>query len=224
MIAIVDYGMGNLRSVQKAFEFLGESAELVTDPERVKRADRLVLPGVGAIGDAVENLTATGMDRALREYLPLGRPFLGICLGMQMLFDESEEDFADCAGKDAGTAAAGTVAGLGILRGRVRRLPGGPGLKVPHMGWNTLSETKGPLFADGTDLSSGQSGPYVYFVHSYYVDAADRSIVTARSTHGIVFDAAVGRDNLQAVQFHPEKSGSEGLAMLRRWLADGGRS
>jgi glutamine amidotransferase len=215
MIAIVDYGMGNLRSVQKAFEFLGESAELVTDPERVRRADRLVLPGVGAIGDAVENLTATGMDRALREYLPLGRPFLGICLGMQMLFDESEEDFAE---------TTRGVAGLGILRGRVRRLPGGPGLKVPHMGWNTLSETKGPLFADGTDFSSGRSGPYVYFVHSYYVDAADRSIVTARATHGIAFDAAVGRDNLQAVQFHPEKSGTEGLEMLRRWISAGGRS
>ena len=215
MISIVDYGMGNLRSVQKAFEFLGEDAELVTDPERVRRADRLVLPGVGAIGDAVENLTANGMDRALREYLPLGRPFLGICLGMQMLFDESEEDFAE---------TTRGVAGLGILRGRVRRLPGGPGLKVPHMGWNTLSETKGPMFADGMGLSSGRPGPYVYFVHSYYVDAADRSIVTARATHGIAFDAAVGRDNLQAVQFHPEKSGTEGLEMLRRWISAGGRS
>lgn len=221
MIAIVDYGMGNLRSVQKAFEFLGETAELVTDPERVRRAERLVLPGVGAIGDAVDNLAATGMDRALREYLPLGRPFLGICLGMQMLFDESEEDFADCAGTGDAT---GTVAGLGILRGRVRRLPGGPGLKVPHMGWNTLSETRGPLFADAAGPSSGRLEPTVYFVHSYYVDAADRSIVTARATHGIAFDAAVGRDNLQAVQFHPEKSGAEGLAMLRRWLSAGGRT
>ena len=212
MISIVDYGMGNLRSVQKAFEFLGVEAELVTDPDRVLAADALVLPGVGAIGDAVANLSASGMDQALRAYLPKGRPFLGICLGMQMLFEESEEVFGD---------GAETTAGLGILAGRVRRLPGGPGLKVPHMGWNTLTDTRGVLFPD---VAPGTPGPCMYFVHSYYVDAADRSIVTARSMHGIAFDAAVGRDNLQAVQFHPEKSGAEGLAMLGRWLSAGARA
>jgi imidazole glycerol-phosphate synthase subunit HisH len=212
MVAIVDYGMGNLRSVQKAFEFLGARAELVTDPDRVLSADALVLPGVGAIGDAVRNLKGNGMDQALRAYLPKGRPFLGICLGMQMLFEESEEDFGD---------AGGRVTGLGILPGRVRLLPGGPGLKVPHMGWNTLHDTRGVLFP-ASSAAEGQPGPCVYFVHSYYVDAADRAIVTARATHGIGFDAAIGRDNLQAVQFHPEKSGAEGLAILHRWLADGG--
>ncbi len=212
MIAIVDYGMGNLRSVQKALEFLGARAELVTDPERAMAADALVLPGVGAIGDAVENLRKNGMDRALRAFLPMGRPFLGICLGMQMLFDDSEEAFG---------AGGGLVAGLGILPGRVKLLPGGPGLKVPHMGWNTLQETRGPLFEEA-GAAPGRPDPSVYFVHSYYVDCADRSIVTARATHGIPFDAAVGKDNLQAVQFHPEKSGAEGLSILRRWLAAGG--
>jgi len=204
LIAIVDYGMGNLRSVQKALEHLGARAELVTDPERALSADALVLPGVGAIGDAVANLRTNGMDQALWAFLRTGRPFLGICLGMQMLFADSEEAFG---------AGGGLVEGLGILPGRVKLLPGGPGLKVPHMGWNTLRETRGGLLEEGSS---------VYFVHSYSVDCADRSIVTARATHGIDFDAAVGKDNLQAVQFHPEKSGAEGLSILRRWLDAGG--
>lgn len=205
MIAIVDYGMGNLRSVQKALEALDARAETVADPERIRAADAVVLPGVGAISDAMAELRRSGMDAAVREFLPTGKPFLGICLGMQMLFEESEEH------------APGEPAprGLGILPGRVRLLPGGPGLKVPHMGWNTLHDVRGPLLGES-------EGTSVYFVHSYYAESADRSVVTARATHGLAFDAAVGRDNLDAVQFHPEKSGAEGLALLGRWLRAGG--
>lgn len=212
MIAVLDYGMGNLRSVQKALESLGADARLVSDPDRLAAADAAVLPGVGAISDAMAELRRTGLDQAIRAYLATGRPFLGICLGMQMLFGESEE-------RGPGEPAP---SGLGILPGRVRRLPGGPGLKVPHMGWNRLEDVRGPLF--GAPEGGAGEGPSVYFVHSYYVECADRSLVTARATHGIAFDAAVERDNLAGVQFHPEKSGAEGLAILRRWLAAGGRA
>ena len=200
-IAIVDYGLGNLKSVQNGLLQAGKASAYITSaPEDILEADGLILPGVGAFRDGITQLSP--LMQCLLDAAREGTPVLGICLGMQMLFTQSEE--------------GGVHLGLNLVPGKIVRFKRG---KVPHMGWNSIEFTRHhPLFDGVAD------GSFFYFVHSYYVDAADRSIVTARSTHGIVFDAAVGRDNLQAVQFHPEKSGSEGLAMLRRWLADGGRS
>lgn len=201
MIAILDYGMGNLGSVQKALAFLGAASEITDDPDRAKTADALILPGVGAMGLAMSNMRARGLDRTVREAVGREKPFLGICLGMQMLFEHSEEDGAD---------------GLGILPGRVRRIPPGPGLKIPHMGWNRI-DLHGREAAGGPDTLLRQ-GESVYFVHSYYADPADSSIIAATADHGITFTAAVSKGSIDAYQFHPEKSGDRGIDILRRWL------
>lgn len=201
MIAILDYGMGNLGSVQKALAFLGAASEITDDPDRARPADALILPGVGAMGLAMSNMRARGLDRAVREAVGREKPFLGICLGMQMLFEYSEEDGAD---------------GLGILPGRVRRIPPGPGLKIPHMGWNRI-DLHGREAAGGPDTLLRQ-GDSVYFVHSYYADPADLTIITATADHGITFTAAVSKGSIDACQFHPEKSGDRGIDILRRWL------
>ena len=201
MIAILDYGMGNLGSVQKALAFLGAASEITDDPDRARPADALILPGVGAMGLAMSNMRARGLDRAVREAVEREKPFLGICLGMQMLFEYSEEDGVD---------------GLGILPGRVRRIPPGPGLKIPHMGWNRI-DLHGREAAGGPDTLLRQ-GESVYFVHSYYADPADPSIITATADHGITFTAAVSKGSIDACQFHPEKSGDRGIDILRRWL------
>lgn len=191
MIAIIDYDAGNLRNVEKAFRFLGHEAAVTDDPGLIGAADRVVLPGVGAFGDCMASLRAKGLVPAIEKAVESGVPFLGICLGMQLLFEESEESPG--------------VAGLGILKGKIRRIPD-RGLKIPHMGWNDI-DCRGRLF-DGLDR------PYVYFVHSYCLDAEDKSIVSARAEYGVSIEAAVESGNVFAAQFHPEKSGTAGLKML----------
>jgi glutamine amidotransferase len=193
VLAIIDYGMGNLRSVHKALERLGYAAVITSDPQEVDRARGIVLPGVGAFADAARRLTELGLDEVICRAVAAGRPFLGICLGLQLLFEGSEEN--------------GWHEGLGIFPGRVRRL--GPGLKVPHMGWNQVEQVRpSPLFAGIPD------GVPFYFVHSYFADPADPDLVLARTDYGQRFACAVGRGAVFGVQFHPEKSGRWGLKLL----------
>jgi len=199
-VAIVDSGSGNLRSVRRALEVAGGAVQITSDPDEVRRADRVVVPGQGAFADCVRSLSAGGMDQALREVAGSGRPFLGICLGLQVLFEESEEH--------------GPVPGLGLLKGRVRRFPGG-GLKVPHIGWNQvrICAAGDPLYAGIPDQS------HFYFIHSYFVQPADELLVTLWCDYGQPFAAAIRSDNLSAVQFHPEKSQALGLRLLENFLA-----
>ena len=208
MIAIIDYGMGNLRSVQKALERVGAAAEIVDTPSKGGDARGLVLPGVGAFGQAMERLTASGFDAFCRAWTAEDRPFLGICLGMQLLFTESEE--------------FGPVQGLDIVAGRVVKFHGpayeargdAPGLKVPHMGWNRIKVVNPHPMVAGLPAEA-----MTYFVHSYYPVPDDPSWTVLTSNHGIEFTAAVGRGNLFASQFHPEKSGAAGLQMLANFVA-----
>ena len=195
MIAIIDYGMGNLRSVQKAFEYLGFEAVITDDAAVVQRAERVVLPGVGAFEDAMNRLRESGLDRVFLEAAKGGKPVLGICLGMQMMFEQSEEN--------------GLFEGLGLFPGKVTRFEE-RGLKIPHMGWNTLSTRDCPLFDAGDD-------PCVYFVHSYCVAEVSDNFTAATCDYGQTFTAAVCRGNVMATQFHPEKSGDAGLRMLKRF-------
>jgi imidazole glycerol-phosphate synthase subunit HisH len=201
MIAIIDYGMGNLRSVQKGFEKVGFNAEVTADPEKVLAADKIVLPGVGAFRDCIHNLEQGGFVEPILQVIAEGRPFLGICLGLQLLFTESEE--------------FGLHKGLGVIPGRVVRFPEGmqeqgEKLPVPHMGWNQISlKAETPLFNGISD------GSNVYFVHSYYVKPHDPSVVAATCNYGLEFCAAIRKDNLMATQFHPEKSQGIGLQMLK---------
>ncbi len=200
MIAIIDYGMGNLRSVQKALEAVGQRAIVSSDPDEVRRASRLILPGVGAFADASAELRRTGLGEAFIEAVQAGKPCLGVCLGLQLLFDLSEED--------------GLHEGLKLLPGRVVRFASSPGLKIPHMGWNTLRVVRStPLLAG---LPSDAS---VYFVHSYHAAPADPADLTASADHGGPFAAMVARENLMACQFHPEKSQRVGLAMYANFAA-----
>lgn len=207
MTVIIDYGAGNLSSVEKALRHIGCDCEITGDPEKLKNADAAVLPGVGAFGDAMENLRARGLEGPIKDYVNQGKPFLGICLGLQILFESSEESPG--------------VRGLGLLKGKILRLPGtgpdGARLKVPHMGWNSLRiEKPGGLF-------SGVTGePYLYFVHSYYL-RAEEDIVTASAEYGAVIHAAVRKGNLFACQFHPEKSGGTGLLLLRNFARLAGK-
>jgi glutamine amidotransferase len=194
MIAIIDYGMGNLRSVQKAIEAVGASAEVTSDPDRVRRADKVILPGVGAFADAASELRRTGLGEAFKDAVRAGKPCLGVCLGLQLLFDISEED--------------GVHEGLGLLRGRVVRFRPAPGLKVPHMGWNTLRILSPAPLLDGLG-----EAPSVYFVHSYHAVPEEPGDVAAEADHPGPFPAMVWRENLMACQFHPEKSQKVGLAM-----------
>jgi glutamine amidotransferase len=197
-LGVIDYGSGNLRSVCKALEAAGSTPSLVTDPSGLDSLDAIVVPGVGAFAHCAENLRATGLWNPVREWALSGRPYLGICLGYQLLFESSEESPG--------------VEGLGVLKGRVVRFPDAA-LKVPHMGWNTLSKTSGPLY-------KGLSGDVsMYFVHSYYPAPADSSVVSAWSDYGLSFAAGVSSGALHAVQFHPEKSQSAGLALLRNFLS-----
>lgn len=202
MIAIVDYGMGNLRSVQKAFEKVGVAAEITDDFRVIENAKGVVLPGVGAFKDCYDGLVSRGLDNLMKDIAVSGRPFLGICVGLQLLFDYGEE-------------GAGSP-GLGILPGKVVRFADAreTGLKVPHMGWNQLNPVEGRNLA----LFEGVSpNPYAYFVHSYYAVPEDDGVVLARCTYGIEYPAMVGRGNLFAVQFHPEKSQADGIQMLRNF-------
>ena len=202
MITIIDYQMGNLRSVQKAFEHVGAAAEICSDPEQIEQADKVVLPGVGAFGDAMAELKSRHLVEPIQGFIRRGRPFLGICLGLQLLFDSSEE-------------GAGEHRGLEIIPGRVVRFSGlPPEMKVPHMGWNTLEIVRRP------DLLGGiQDRSYFYFVHSYYVVPDDEAVVAARSDYGHPFCAMIWRDNVTATQFHPEKSQAVGLRLLSNFAA-----
>lgn len=219
MIAIIDYGMGNLASVYKAVRYTGNDAVVTSDSRVLAQADAVILPGVGAMADAMRSLSAVGLTEYLPEMIEGGKPFLGICLGLQMLFDSSDEGSDRQAMDGTATAGAtkGRVRGLGIFRGEVVRFPVQPGLKIPHMGWNRLS-VSGSRFITG--------GEYVYFVHSYYARPKDFSITSAHARHGVEFAAAVERNNVFATQFHPEKSGETGIRILSRWIdsTKGGRS
>lgn len=200
MIAIIDYGVGNLRSVEKALQFIGMNAETTSDVSTIRRADAVVLPGVGAYSAAMQSLEKYGMVDIVKETVNQNKPFLGICLGMQLLFDYSEE-------------GGEHVKGLGLLGGAIKELPGNLGLKVPHMGWNSLKVHDSPLFNGLPET------PYVYFVHSFYLKAQDRSLVAATCDYGVSIDAAVGKGRVFATQFHPEKSGETGLMILKNWVA-----
>lgn len=198
MILIIDYGMGNLRSVQKGFERHGHAAEISSDPDRLAKAEKIVLPGVGAFGDGMRELRERNLIEPISDAIDSGKPFLGICLGLQLLFTTGFED--------------GEQPGLGILEGRVVRFPRRPGLKVPHMGWNQLHLLHPSPLLEGT-----QEASYVYFVHSYYAVPEDPEIVAAESDYDGPFAACLWRDNVFATQFHPEKSQHVGLRMLRNF-------
>lgn len=203
MITIIDYGMGNLRSVQKGFERLGFTARVTADPVDVERAGKLVLPGVGAFRDCMANLRSGGFVEPIKRHVESGRPFLGICLGLQLLFTESEE--------------FGRHQGLGIIPGRVVRFPadmhqGGEALKVPHMGWNQITvRRQAPIFKGVAD------GAAVYFVHSYYVVPEDEGVVATVTDYGVPFCSSIWRENVMATQFHPEKSQQVGLTILKNF-------
>lgn len=200
MIAIIDYEVGNLGSVQNALRYIGQEAVITSDPEEIRRADAVVFPGVGAFSNAMSCLGRSGLKQVVEETVRQDKLFLGICLGMQMLFDYSEE-----GGERAD--------GLGLFGGSIRWLPQDKGLKVPHMGWNSLHVNGSPLFRGLPE------NPYVYFVHSYYLDARDKSLVTATCDYGVRFDAAIEKGRVFATQFHPEKSGETGLAILKNWAS-----
>ena len=206
IIRIIDYGMGNLRSVQKALERIGQEAVLTNDPSEVRCARKLILPGVGAFGAAMANLERLGLVEAIRDFAETGRPFLGICLGMQLLLSESEEQ--------------GDFKGLDLVPGRVVKFfksedvgPSTTGLKVPHMGWNSLRKT-----SDCPLLEGVHEGANVYFVHSYYADPP-KDAIAALTDYGIEFCSVIWKDNIYATQFHPEKSGAIGLRMLENFAA-----
>lgn len=202
MIAIIDYDAGNIRSVEKALAYLGEEAVLTRDGKEILSADKIILPGVGAFGDAMENLHRFGLAEVIHEAVRRQIPFLGICLGLHLLFEKSEESPG--------------VKGLGILRGEIRKIPHSAGLKIPHMGWNSLHlQNQGHLFRDIPEDA------YVYFVHSYYLQAAEPSIVKAVTSYGVQVHASVEQGSVFACQFHPEKSSRTGLQILKNFASMG---
>ncbi len=201
MIAVIDYDAGNMASVVKALEYIGEKPVVTRDPKVILSADKCILPGVGAYADAMEKLSAYGLIEVIKEFVASGKPFFGICLGLQLLFDESEE-------------GGEHVKGLSILSGKIKLIPEGEGLKIPHMGWNSLD------IKEGTRLFKGiKNGSYVYFVHSYYLEAERESDVAATTDYGVHIHAAVESGNIFACQFHPEKSGDVGLAILKNFVS-----
>ena len=198
MIAIIDYDAGNLKSVEKALQALGEEVLVTREREELLAADKVILPGVGNFGDAMEKLKGYGLVSVIRELAQMGKPFLGICLGLQLLFERSDE--------------APGVEGLGILKGEILRIPDKDGLKVPHIGWNSLH-----LQHEGRLFQGLPEEPYVYFVHSYYLKAEDPQIVKATTEYGVTIDASVEQGNVFACQFHPEKSSRVGLKILENF-------
>ena len=204
MISIIDYDAGNIKSVEKAIEFLGEEVEITSDKEKILASDGVILPGVGAFGVAMEKLHSRNLVETIKEYAKTGKPFLGICLGLQLLFDESDETPG--------------VKGLGLLEGKIKRIPSdyedGTTLKVPHIGWNSIDINPSRKLMKGIPSDS-----YVYFVHSFYLEAANLSDVIATTEYGVKIHAAVERDNIMATQFHPEKSSDVGLKILSNFIA-----
>ncbi|MGN0405969.1 MAG: imidazole glycerol phosphate synthase subunit HisH [Bariatricus sp.] len=200
MIAIIDYDAGNIKSVEKALILLGEEPVITRDGETILKADKVILPGVGAFGDAMHNLRKYGLDKVIHEVVKRQIPLLGICLGLQLLFERSDETPG--------------VDGLGVLKGEILRIPDKDGLKIPHMGWNSLKlQNNGKLF------KGLEEEPYVYFVHSYYLKAEDESIVKATTEYSTLIHASVEQGNVFACQFHPEKSSDTGLKILRNFVA-----
>lgn len=200
MIALIDYGAGNLHSVQNALCAIGKASSITSDPLVLQQASAAILPGVGSFGHAMACMQKAELVKPVLRFIESGKPFLGICLGLQLLFEESAESPG--------------IKGLGVLRGKIERLPGDRALKVPHIGWNSLNiRQKNGIFTKIPEE------PYVYFVHSYYLKAEDRGIVSATANYGVEFDAAIQKENLHAAQFHPEKSGERGLEMLQNFAA-----
>lgn len=200
MIAIIDYGAGNIQSVYKALKFIGADCKVTSDKDEILNADGAILPGVGSFGDAMDTMTKRGIKDTIIEYTKSGKPFLGICLGLQLLFPESEETPG--------------VKGLDIFKGTITKIPNqNRTLKIPHMGWNNISiKQKNGIFKDI------EGEPYVYFVHSFYLKAQDKDIVAATTQYGVEIGAAVQKGNIIATQFHPEKSGEVGLKMLKNFV------
>ncbi len=200
MIAIIDYGAGNLQSVKKAFDFIGAESVITDNPEIINACDRILLPGVGSFGDAMDSMAKNGLVETVKQNALSGKPFLGICLGLQLLFEESEESPG--------------VKGLGIFKGKIKKFSSDMGLKIPHIGWNSLEiKQKDTLFKDIPENS------YVYFVHSYYLHAEDENDIATVTNYGIDFHSAVGKNNIFATQFHPEKSGDVGLQILKNFAS-----
>lgn len=200
MIAIIDYGAGNLQSVKKAFDFIGAESVITDNPEIINACDRILLPGVGSFGDAMDSMHKSGLVETVKQNALSGKPFLGICLGLQLLFEESEESPG--------------VKGLGIFKGKIKKFSNDMGLKIPHIGWNSLEiKQKDTLFKNVPENS------YVYFVHSYYLHAEDEEDVATVTNYGIDFHSAVGKNNVFATQFHPEKSGDVGLQILKNFAS-----
>ena len=199
MIAIVDYGVGNLFSVEKAFLKFSPDVVLTSDAKVIEKADKIVLPGVGAFGDCMKNFEQSGLKNSVLEAIEQGKPVMGICVGEQIMFEGSEESPEE--------------KGLGIFKGMVKKI-NAPGLKIPHMGWNSITVTKNSKI-----LKNIGSEPYVYFVHSYYVNAEDESVISAYTEYGQKLDIAVEKDNVFATQFHPEKSGETGMTILKNFIA-----
>lgn len=199
MIAMIDYDAGNIKSVEKALLLLGHEVEVTGDPERILKAEKVILPGVGAFGDAMENLKRAGLDEVIRRVAAKGTPFLGICLGLQLLFERSDE--------------APGAEGLGLLEGEILKIPDQEGLKIPHMGWNSLHLEHGGRLFRGIEEQS-----YVYFVHSYYLKAKEESIVKASTEYSTHIHASVEKDNIFGCQFHPEKSSEVGLRILKNFV------
>ena len=199
MTAIVDYDAGNLKSVEKALTYLGEEAVITRDCGEILSAYRVILPGVGAFGDAMDKLSQYKMDEVLYQVVEKNIPLLGICLGLQLLFESSQE--------------SPEVRGLGILKGKILRIPETSGLKIPHMGWNSLNIREGGRLFDGV-----RQGEYVYFVHSYYLSADNEMVVAATTEYGVTIHAAVEAGNVYACQFHPEKSSETGLKILKNFV------
>lgn len=198
-VAIIDYDAGNIKSVEKALEYLGQKVKITRDQKEILSADRVILPGVGAFGDAMGKIRSYGLESVIQDAVRQGTPFLGICLGLQLLFEDSDETPG--------------VKGLGLLPGGIQRIPDGEGLKIPHMGWNSLD------IREGATLFKGIEGhPYVYFVHSYYLSAKHEEDVAAATFYSTKIHASVEHENIFACQFHPEKSGEVGLKILDNFI------
>lgn len=200
MIAILDYDAGNIKSVEKALCYLGQAVKITRDRDEILASERVILPGVGNFGDAMVKLKEFGLDKVIYDVVEQKIPFLGICLGLQLLYESSDESPG--------------VTGLGLLEGTINKIPDAPGLKIPHMGWNSLDFRPGATLFKGIDKN-----PYVYFVHSYYLKAKDESQVAATTCYSTLIHASVEKDNIFACQFHPEKSSAIGLSVLKNFIS-----